>query len=230
MKVIKKISAVDQVYENLLHHISSADSRIGDQLPTETILCQETGLGRGTIREALKSLQAKGYIEIRPGKGSFIVSKNPVNTSTLSDWFKNNAMELQDLTAVRLGLEPTATFLAIENCSPQQLDDLVAIHQEAEQLVREKNYVGLGKSDQNFHNKIFEICGNPFMIQINQIINRHLEQFRERTFSIQHNVENFIPAHKAIVQAFIDKNPTAGEKKMKQHMQRVAKDLKLSQR
>lgn len=230
MKIIKKISAVDQVYENLLHHISSSKSRVGDQLPTESMLCKETGLGRGTIREALKSLQAKGYIEIRPGKGSFIVSKTPINTNSLSDWFKNNAIKLQDLTTVRLGLEPMATSLAIEHCSKEQLEDLIAIYQKAEKLVQEKKYIELGENDQDFHNKIFEICGNPFMIQINQIINKHLEQFRERTFSIQHNVENFIPAHKAIVQAFIDKNPKMGEKKMKQHIERVAKDLKLSQR
>lgn len=229
MEAIKKISAVEQVSNLLIEHIQSATTELGEQLPTENKLCHETGLGRGTIREALKSLQAQGYIEIRPGKGSFITSKSAVKSSPLSDWFKNNAIRLQDLTAVRLGLEPTATAQAIQRCSPQQLKELIQIHHIAKEMVKNRNYDALGDIDRNFHNKIFEICGNPFMLQINELINGHLEQFRARTFSIQHNVDNFIPAHEAILRAFIDKNPKAGERKMKQHMEQVSKDLRSSQ-
>ncbi|PNH17908.1 hypothetical protein B6K86_09790 [Lachnospiraceae bacterium] len=230
MEAIKKISAVEQVSEILLEHIQSPSSQIGDQLPTENMLCQEMELGRGTIREALKSLQGQGYIEILPGKGSFISSKTPLQSSSLSDWFKSNAVELQDLTAVRLALEPMATYLAIKNCSDAQLEELTQIHRKSWELVKNKDHSSLGKIDRDFHNKIFDICGNPFMIQINQLINGHLEQFRAKTFSIQNNVDNFIPAHEAIIRSFIDRNPKMGERKMKQHMEQVAKDLKRSQK
>ena len=86
----------------------------------------------------------------------------------------------------------------------------------------------LAHYDEEFHRTIFIIAGNVPLIEINEMITRHLAQFRQNTFKIKNNIDNFIPAHDAIIRAFETRDTALGEKKMRQHMKKVAKDLESS--
>ena len=86
----------------------------------------------------------------------------------------------------------------------------------------------LAHYDEEFHRTIFIIAGNVPLIEINEMITRHLAQFRQNTFKIKNNIDNFIPAHDAIIRAFETRDTALGEKKMRQHMKKVAKDVESS--
>lgn len=228
MLTITKKSATQLTLENLQSYIASNSVQIGDRFPTEKELCTTLGVGRGTVREAVKVLVAQGLLEIRPGLGTFIISKTPVPTNSLSTWFATNEVELQDLTVVRSALEPLATRLAIENCSEQQLAALKHNQYNAEKAAEQCDAAALAQYDEEFHRTIFIIAGNVFLMEINDIITKQLAQFRQNTFKIKKNIDNFIPAHSAIIRAFETHDTALGEKKMKQHMKKVAKDLEAS--
>ena len=121
METITKKSATQLALENLRSYIMDNSVRVGDRFPTEKDLCGTLGVGRGTVREAVKVLISQGFLEIRPGLGTFIRSKTPIQTDSLSNWFLNNEVELQDLMVVRSTLELLATKLAIERCGDEQL-------------------------------------------------------------------------------------------------------------
>ena len=178
------------------------------------------GVGRGTVREAVKILISQGFLEIKPGLGTFIKGKTPIQTDSLSDWFATNEVELQDLIVIRSALEPLATKLAIEKCNDNQLNMLKKNQTEA---MKSAEHL-----DAEFHRIIFHITGNALLIEINDIITRHLLQFRQHTFKIKSNIDNFIPAHDAIIKAFETHDTALGEKRMKQHIKKVAKDLENS--
>lgn len=228
MLTITKKSATQLTLENLQSYIASDSVQIGDRFPTEKELCTTLGVGRGTVREAVKVLVAQGLLEIRPGLGTFIISKTPVSTNSLSTWFATNEVELQDLTVVRSALEPLATRLAIEKCSEQQLAALKHNQYNAEKAAEHCDADALAQYDEEFHRTIFIIAGNVFLMEINDIITKQLAQFRQNTFKIKKNIDNFIPAHSAIIRAFETHDTALGEKKMKQHMKKVAKDLEAS--
>lgn len=228
MLTITKKSATQLTLENLQSYIASDSVQIGDRFPTEKELCTTLGVGRGTVREAVKVLVAQGLLEIRPGLGTFIISKTPVPTNSLSTWFATNEVELQDLTVVRSALEPLATRLAIEKCSEQQLAALKHNQHNAEKAAEQCDAAALAQYDEEFHRTIFIIAGNVFLMEINDIITKQLAQFRQNTFKIKKNIDNFIPAHSAIIRAFETHDTALGEKKMKQHMKKVAKDLEAS--
>lgn len=72
-------------------------------------LCQRLGVGRGTVREAFRLLQAKGVVEIKPGRGAF-VAENPAERDIGAiDWLVENERELRDSIEIRTALEPMAT-------------------------------------------------------------------------------------------------------------------------
>lgn len=228
MLTITKKSATQMTLENLRFYIMNENIQIGERFPTEKELCATLGVGRGTVREAVKVLISQGLLEIKPGLGTFIKSKTPVPTNSLASWFASNEVELQDLTVVRSALEPLATKLAIEKCTNEQLKALKHIQICAVRAAEECDASSLAQYDEEFHHTIFVIAGNILLIEINDIITQQLAQFRQNTFKIKKNIDNFIPAHDAIIRAFETHDPALGEKKMRQHMKKVAKDLEAS--
>ena len=117
MQQITKLTAVEQVESSLIALIQSDDYHVGDKLPTEKQLCEELGVGRGTIREAVRILQAKGYVENRPGRGAFLARKYPEAQVDVAEWFRMNEDDLKDLTEIRTAIEPVVVKLAIRNCT-----------------------------------------------------------------------------------------------------------------
>lgn len=228
MDQISKKSATQQTLENLRTYIAEDSIQVGDRIPTEKDLCATLGVSRGTVREAVKVLISQGYLEIRPGLGTFVKSKAPNQVDSLSDWFQSNEVELQDITVVRSAMEPVATALAIERCTEAQLDALKKNQSDADAAAARGDSAALALLDEEFHNMIFAIAGNALFIEFNGIITRYLSQFRQNTFKIKNNVDNFIPAHNAIIRAFIARDASLGEKKMRQHLRKVAKDLEAS--
>ena len=228
MDTIKKKSITQMTIDRLHSYIMSDSVKVGDRFPTEKDLCERLGIGRGTVREAVKVLVSQGYLEIRIGLGTFIKSKTPNQTDSLSNWFVNNELELQDLTVVRSALEPLAVKLAIERCTDKQLALLKKNQSEASRAAEACDAAALAKLDEEFHRTISIISGNLLLIEFNDLINRHLAQFRQNTFKIQNNIDNFIPAHNAIIRAFESHDVSMGEKKMRQHLKKVAKDLESS--
>ncbi len=228
METITKKSATQLALENLRSYIMDNSVRVGDRFPTEKDLCGTLGVGRGTVREAVKVLISQGFLEIRPGLGTFIRSKTPIQTDSLSNWFLNNEVELQDLMVVRSTLELLATKLAIERCGDEQLAALKKNQEGAMKAAEQCDAAALAHYDEEFHRTIFIIAGNVPLIEINEMITRHLAQFRQNTFKIKNNIDNFIPAHDAIIRAFETRDTALGEKKMRQHMKKVAKDLESS--
>lgn len=228
MEMITKKSAAQQALENLQSYISGDSVQVGDRFPTEKELCGMLGVGRGTVREAVKILISQGILEIKPGLGTYVVAKSPMQVNSLSQWFMTNEVELQDLIVVRSAIEPMATKLAIEKCTDEQLAKLRENQAGAIEAAERHDAAALANYDEEFHRFIFVITGNRLMMEINDMITANLAQFRKNTFQIKHNVENFIPAHGAIIKAFETHDAALGEKQMRQHIKKIAKDLESS--
>lgn len=228
MEMITKKSAAQLALENLQTYIAGDSIQVGDRFPTEKELGAMLGVGRGTIREAVKILISQGFLEIKPGLGTYVKSKTPVQLSSLSQWFRTNEVELQDLIVVRSAIEPPATRLAIEKCTDEQLAKLKENQAGAMEAAARRDAAAMAVYDEEFHRFIFVITGNVLMIEINDMITGNLAQFRKNTFKIRHNIENFIPAHDAIIKAFETRDAALGERKMRQHIKKIARDLEAS--
>ena len=68
----KKVSAVSQVFDNIINEIIEGQLRPGDRLPTESELSEKYHIGRNSVREAIKQLQAFGILYIRRADGTFV--------------------------------------------------------------------------------------------------------------------------------------------------------------
>ena len=113
----------EQVTDNLLAYIEAQHLKPGDLLPSETSLATSFGVSRPVIREALKSLEGKGIIEIVNGKGAIV---KPIDSDPLRLFFQR-AMQIErstmlELMEVRKGLEVEAATLAASRRQSKDLD------------------------------------------------------------------------------------------------------------
>jgi GntR family transcriptional regulator len=72
-------TAYSQLAEQLVAEIAGGRYPLGSRLPTEAVLCRDTGLARGTVRQALQRIQDSGMISRRPGDGSRVVALSPLD-------------------------------------------------------------------------------------------------------------------------------------------------------
>ncbi len=105
-KMDKKLLG-DRIEDGLMRYILEEPVEVGQKIPNEFDLARRFGVGRSTIREAVKGLVSKGILEVRRGSGTYVVStclpdNDPLGLSKLQDKYKL-ALELFD---VRLMLEP----------------------------------------------------------------------------------------------------------------------------
>jgi DNA-binding FadR family transcriptional regulator len=141
----------------------------GDALPTENELCLSLGVGRNTLRESLKVLQALGVIEIRHGFGMFVA---PSNFESLADGLifrgrlslRHHGLEARQLVDVRQALEAGLIGSAMDETTAEQL---AAIE---ESVIRMEQSAAAGEAfveaDAEFHRRLFEPLNNELLLNL----------------------------------------------------------------
>lgn len=228
MDTVEKVSVVQQVEQRLKAYIKDSDIMVGDKLPTEKQLCENLGVGRGTVREAIRMLQAQGFVEIRPGRGAFVLQKREAQKEDIVNWFCTNEYGVRDLLDIRVALEPLAVKLAIQRCSDEDVARLKAVHNQSIKAGAAKDMAALARCDEQFHTLIFEFSKNQPLLEICKQINNSLKAFRSKTFFIDHNIRNMIAAHAAVLDAFQKRDIELGQSSIKMHIAQIGSDLEIS--
>lgn len=155
------------IVDLLKARIFAGEYRVGDRLPAERELAESLGIGRPSVREAYRTLELIGIVEVRKGKdgGAFIrtPSARPL-AATLTDLLRVGSVSLPDVTESRLAIEREVAQLAVARATPQAIAGLRAMVAEA----LAKAGVGVAASDDNvaFHLRLAEIAGNPILVMV----------------------------------------------------------------
>lgn len=230
MQAVKRVPVVQQVVNSLKEYIMSGKTAVGEKLPSEKELCEMLDVGRGTIREAVRVLQAMGFVEMRPGRGAFIARTEELDPAYLSGWFVENEVEIIDFLRVRTAIEPLAIKLAIRNCTDKDVAELQEIYRSTIEAVERNDAPMLAICDEQFHAVIVECSKNKLLVSINKLMTEALKKFRGKTFYVPSNARNVIEPHHAILQAFLDRNEEEGEQAMLKHLDYILRDLESSKR
>lgn len=222
---LKRVSIVQQVEQVIADRIVDGTYAVDTKLPAEMTLSKQLGVGRGTVREAFRLLEAKGLVEIRPGRGAFVASDKEAGTEQTVQWFRANEMELLDCVQVRNALEPLAARLMAERSQPEDLLELQHIHQKFVEAVEKQDAATIAKYDEKFHTSIVKASRNQLLIKINHQTCERIKNFRQRTFQHNQNALNAIMPHAKILAALQAGDADAAEHYMHSHLELVAQDL-----
>ena len=133
----------EQVADGIMNLIQETPYKAGDKLPTEKELCESTGAGRNTVREALKILASRNVLEIRQGAGTFVSEKQGIPDDPLGFSMVNDHVKLtKDLLQVRIMLEPQIAALAAQCAKEHEIKELEEILEEMEAAMKKAKSLG----------------------------------------------------------------------------------------
>lgn len=190
LRKIKSDSVVQQIIDSLVEAMKNRELRPGDKIPTEMELAESMGVGRNSVREAIKILVYLGVLEIRRAEGTFVCEGfsesmiDPMIYGIILD--KSDSYEyLMDLREI---METGVMHLAMQHAEPEELKELRT------QLSRMKVEIELGKdniehifeADNAFHDIITRMGHNPLVVKIDNVV-------RTLTYGLRHDtVKNMI--------------------------------------
>ena len=200
------ISLEEAVLKSLASFVEEAGFGPGDRLPSERDLSEALGVGRSTVREALKRWEALGIIERRQGSGIFLLARVGPNIVHVPLVLAkpSRVRNLLQILQVRRALEGEAAAI----CALAASDDkIVAIGEALERLEREHAAGDGSAADWNFHQLIFHSTGNPFFPQIIQSMRELLHQLWENALALPDFAEASHPYHRTMFEAIRRRDP-----------------------
>lgn len=155
----KRTGLVDQVIEQMRELVTSGEWPLGERIPPESALVTALGVGRNTLREAVRALAHAGLLEVRQGDGTFVRA-----TSELSGAVRRLCeAELREVLEIRRALEVESARLA---ATARTSDDIAGLETALEERDKAFEHGNRGKAaslDTEFHLKLVEAAHNPVL-------------------------------------------------------------------
>jgi DNA-binding FadR family transcriptional regulator len=186
-----------------------------DTLPNEETLCEEFGVSRGVIREAVKVLQKKGLVRPRPKIGTQIQPKSRWNLydADVLIWKLKAGQQLRFLkkvTEVRSIIESEAARLSAERASAEEIDNIQKLCERLDKILADAvhfNYEAYLEIDMAFHTAILEASHNELLAQIGRTMRHAVQTARLADIKDLKILLASQPYHIDVVQAIKRKDP-----------------------
>lgn len=209
----KTAAAVDY----LRSRISSGEWTINSRIPKEPELMESIGVGKSTLREAVRSLVIVGMLEPIRGVGTFVRSRTPVDgviTSYLSGY------PTRDVLGYRAALEIEAARQAAINRTHEQLETLRALLHDSHNVGAEHPLPRThDRSPGNFHDLVFEAAGNGLLRDLYAAVIATIRD-KKRAGQLPHadDAAQRSEEHAAIVEAIANRDADAAAQAMIRHV------------
>ncbi|TCC17923.1 GntR family transcriptional regulator [Kribbella sindirgiensis] len=153
------IALREQVLAELRRRIVDGEYHEGERL-TETRLADDFGVSRNPVREALRVVEAEGFVQILPRRGAVV--------ATLDE------TAVRDLFAVREQLETLAAGLAAERATPAGISTLRRLVEEANDATKAEDFDRVAELNSEFHRAVIEVSGNRWLLSISAAMYHHV--------------------------------------------------------
>lgn len=216
-------SVVDSIIDRIVTAIIEGELKPGDQLPTEMELCRDLGVGRNSVREAIKKLEALGVVYIKRAEGTF-VSEN-YNNKMLDPMLYGIILKQdswQDLMELRRVMDIGTLHVVIgHSCTQEEINGLKQTVETMRKAMSAENpsVTAIMDADTDFHMQIARITKNEQLVGITEYITRITIPSRRKTIKRvleSGGMEPFIELHEQMIQVI--------EKKQYDQISRVVLD------
>ena len=203
---VNRGSVVVLVMERIKQALIRGELKPGDFLPSEAELTRNLGVGKSSVREAVKMLQAMGIVEVRRGQGTIIrdhPGENSLNTLVYQLILARGVT--QDILEFRMMFEPAYTVMAMHRATDEDYEVIQATIDGLESALQDR--VQSAKHDLAFHKGILYASRNPMVIRVGETM---LEMFEASIETSMRTLpEVALKDHKQIFKAFRAKDEAA---------------------
>lgn len=177
---VKSTRLFEEVSRQIGGQIQSGELSPGEKLPNERELASSSAVSRHVVREALRSLESLGQIELRKGAtgGAFVARGDPQPfTRIMRGMVDVGGVDLEQLTEARLAIESAVIKVACEAADDSEFAKLDANIDEAERETLAGNLAIKTRINVQFHVLVAELTGNPILIMMLKSLTSILADF-----------------------------------------------------
>ncbi len=148
---VTRSSLGEQIAAQIFSMISKGTWKVGEKLPTEVEFCKSLRVGRSSLREAMKSLNFVGVVEVRPGKGNFVADgPSKFLERIITQGVLHTANDFADLFEARVAVEPELAALCAQRLTSDELNQLGKLMEEMKRALGNDG-TGFADLDLSFH-------------------------------------------------------------------------------
>ena len=203
---MSKRNLSQQTAERLYNSIVAEGTlRPGDKLPNEVELSQQLGVSRATLREAIRELAARGVLEVRRGRGTFVSEE----VADIED-FGFSGLERRSI------FEPKAARLACQRATEEELRDILERGEAVERCIRAGQ--DRTEADRDFHAAIVRAAHNEFMVRLLPVIHQAVAAAVESGEHGEQLAEDTLRDHALLLEFLAKRDGEGAEHAMAIHM------------
>ena len=216
-KPIAKTTLTESVFEKLVTSLLQGPWEAGDRIPPERELCQQLGIGRASLREALKALELIGMLECRVGDGTFVLPRSEFLSRPLL-WAitGTDKAELRDIVEARRVLEGEIAALAAERATTEEADEIGAAVEDLRAGLAEP--VKALEADMRFHLAMAKAAHNEILFNAVQLLRNLMGQWLLLKLRMPQASVKVLQQHEAIYTAIRHRDPLRARAEMLQHL------------
>jgi GntR family transcriptional repressor for pyruvate dehydrogenase complex len=208
----------DRVADLMLEEILSRGLRPGEALPSERELAEQYGVSRTVIREAVRSLAAKGLVSAQAGRGLCVAAVEADAVSASMNLYLRGVDELpyERVHEVRMAIETEVAELAAQRAEPDEIEELAAISRRYKEVIHDVDAVS--NADVEFHRHLALLTHNGLFVIMLDSIGDVLLEIRRATLGLPDDAQHGYEQHESILAAVRAHDPQAARDAMRRHL------------
>ncbi|HMF75914.1 MAG TPA: FadR/GntR family transcriptional regulator [Bryobacteraceae bacterium] len=214
---VRRTTLTESAFEQLISYVVNGSWKSGDRIPAERDLCQQLGIARTSLREALKAMELIGMLDSRVGDGTFVCPRSEFLSRPLLWAFTGtDHAELRDIMEARTLIEENLAGLAAERGSEEEISAI----EQAVQMMRDSIERGdsILEADLAFHLAIASAAHNEVLRNAVQLLRNLMRQWLYFKLLLPDVPQIVVKRHETVLQAIRRRDPSAARAAMRKHL------------
>ena len=234
VKKFKQQTIVQQVMDEVKNMIASGQLKPGDRIPTETELSQMFGIGRSTVREAIKIFQYLGILKSSTRKGTIICDYSNISVEAISWSILLRTNEVFELVELREVIEGRSVIVLAEKVRSdpkgtepviKELENQVDRMSEA---MQKSSIDDLSDADYEFHKIMVDSCDNGVFSSIYDTLRAFMREEIRKTNLLETARSSGFAEHNMIVDCIRAGDPSGAARAFQVHINGIRNQLRQS--
>jgi GntR family transcriptional repressor for pyruvate dehydrogenase complex len=215
---IARTTLTEAAFEQLISHVVNGTWKAGYRIPPERELCQQLGIARTSLREALKAMELVGMLDSRVGDGTFVCPRSEFLSRPLLWAFTGtDHSELRDIMEARTIVEENLAGLAAERATNEDIAEIGrCVDYMRESIARGDSIL---EADMSFHMAIAKAAQNELLTNAVQLLRNLMRQWIQYKLMIANVAPQVLKSHVAIYRAIRTHKRNAARNAMRQHLE-----------
>lgn len=231
MERIQQKTVVMQVMDRIKDLIASGKYQVDDRIPTESELAEMFGVGRSSVREAIKIFQHLGVLEARVPKGTFVCDRSKISQEAITWSILLGQDNLTEIIELRHVIETAGVAALVRELSEKSqrgeelMNRLKVVVKTMRKGVDTASITELVQADYDFHATIISAAENSLFSSIYETLHSFMQEEIRRTYIAIGDISEIVDDHQEIIDSIVSGELNRALKRHDAHFMRIQRLL-----